>query len=208
MNLHDLHTKGDQELLSFLAEEIATEKKAQRTVKLPTTLDDFKITVDQSDVTLTKKFNKEEITVSLNVNHSVDADASDDPNATQKNEQGEVTEMRSRPSFDVDIKKGTQTLNFSCSFVREDTTTDSQEEYHDVFVIEEMSLTEGDDDEKIYVVAGDILDGYLYDLFMNMLEERGITIEFVDKLSDYCTSYEHQLYVTLLQKLEGFVGSK
>ena len=43
---------------------------------------------------------------------------------------------------------------------------------------------------------------------MNLLEERGISNEFVDKLSDFCTDYEHQLYVNLLTKLQNFVGQK
>jgi len=43
---------------------------------------------------------------------------------------------------------------------------------------------------------------------MNMLEERGVTNEFVDKLSAYATNYEHSLYVQLLSKLQNFVQSK
>ena len=43
----------------------------------------------------------------------------------------------------------------------------------DVFAIDEVTMFEGEDwNEKKYAVAGDILDGHLYDLFMNMLEVR------------------------------------
>jgi len=59
--------------------------------------------------------------------------------------------------------------------------------------------------EKCYAVAGDILDGYLYDLFMNMLEERGVNRDFAEKLSDYCSGYEHSLYISLLEDLQKFV---
>ena len=59
--------------------------------------------------------------------------------------------------------------------------------------------------EKRYAVAGDILDGYLYDLFMNMLEERGVNKDFAEKLSDYCSGYEHSLYISLLEDLQKFV---
>ena len=54
----------------------------------------------------------------------------------------------------------------------------------DVFAIDEVTMFEGENwTEKKYAVAGDILDGYLYDLFMNMLDERGVNKEFADKLS-------------------------
>ena len=40
----------------------------------------------------------------------------------------------------------------------------------DLFAIEEVTMYEGDKiSDKNYAVAGDILDGYLYDLFMQML---------------------------------------
>ena len=43
----------------------------------------------------------------------------------------------------------------------------------DVFAIDEVTMFEGEDwNEKKYAVAGDILDGHLYDLFMTMLEVR------------------------------------
>ena len=42
----------------------------------------------------------------------------------------------------------------------------------DMFVIDEVTMFEGENwSDKTYAVAGDILDGYLYDLFMNMLDE-------------------------------------
>jgi len=81
---------------------------------------------------------------------------------------------------------------------------DSNEEYNDIFVIDEVTLYEGEWKEETYAVAGDILDGYLYDLFMNMLEERGITNEFAEKMSEFCTEYEHDLYVDLLRRLQSF----
>ena len=43
----------------------------------------------------------------------------------------------------------------------------------DVFAIDEVTMFEGENwTEKKYAVAGDILDGHLYDLFMTMLEVR------------------------------------
>merc|ERR550534_2096874 len=57
---------------------------------------------------------------------------------------------------------------------------------------------------KKYAVAGDILDGNLYDLFMGMLDERGIDKQFAERLSTYCSAYEHGLYIKMLQDLQKF----
>jgi len=56
------------------------------------------------------------IVITLNVNHTVDAEPVEE--GAQGAEEG--GEMRSRPHFDVDIVKGTQTLTFSCSYAVED----------------------------------------------------------------------------------------
>ena len=76
----------------------------------------------------------------------------------------------------------------------------------DVFAIDEVTMFDGENwNEKKYAVAGDILDGYLYDLLMTMLDERGVNREFVEKLSDYCSAYEHSLYINLLTDLQKFI---
>jgi len=201
MKLHDLHAKGDKELVTFLKDEIAAETKGLKS-SIPKTVGEFQVNPNQAEVNLERKFNGETINVTFNVNHTVDSEVSDEqPRGEQQEPEGE---MRSKPNFDIHIKKDKQTLTFNCSFVREQ-SADPQEEYHDLFLIEEISLYEGEFNEQTYAVAGDILDGYLYDLFMNMLEDRGITNEFVEKLSDFATDYEHQLYVGMLQNLQTFV---
>lgn len=48
----------------------------------------------------------------------------------------------------------------------------------------------------------------MYDLLMNMLEERGVTNEFAEQLSTLCSDYEHSLYVNLLQGVQDFVKRK
>jgi len=75
----------------------------------------------------------------------------------------------------------------------------------DIFAIDEVTLYEGEWNDKKYAVAGDILDGYLYDLFMNMLDERGVNKAFVEGLSDYCSSYEQSQYIKMLEDLQRFV---
>lgn len=79
----------------------------------------------------------------------------------------------------------------------------------DIFGIDEVTIFEGEWTDKCYAVAGDVLDGYLYDLLMNLLEEKGISNDFVEKLSQYSTAYEHSQYVKFLDGVSTFtVGGK
>lgn len=39
---------------------------------------------------------------------------------------------------------------------------------------------------------------------MNLLEEKGITNEFAEKIADFSTVYEHSAYVGLLEGLSRF----
>lgn len=78
----------------------------------------------------------------------------------------------------------------------------------DVFVIDEISLFNGEWVDKNYAVAGDVLDGYLYDLLMNLLEEKGISNEFANKISNLSTNYEHSAYIGLLESLSKFTTGK
>jgi len=41
---------------------------------------------------------------------------------------------------------------------------------------------------------------------MNLLEEKGVSNEFADKLATFSTKYEHGLYVNLLEKLQKFAN--
>lgn len=44
---------------------------------------------------------------------------------------------------------------------------------------------------------------------MNLLEEKGVSNDFVEKLSQLATSYEHSLYVNFLESVSKFtVGGK
>jgi complement component 1 Q subcomponent-binding protein len=141
--------------------------------------------------------------VSFNVNHTVDTE--EEPEISPEQEKPEFGEMKSRPSFEIDIKQGKKTLSFTCSFLQ----GEAQEgEYNDVFGIDEVTIYEGEHSDKVYAVAGDVLDGYLYDLLMNFLEEKGVSNEFAEKLSDFSTAYEHQSYISLLESLSEFATEK
>ncbi|EDW02105.1 complement component 1 Q subcomponent-binding protein, mitochondrial [Drosophila grimshawi] len=199
----NVHTKGERELVEFLTEEILAERKVQKGKTVPTTLDGFSVKLTGSEVELSKQTDKEKVIISLNVNHTVDSEQ--EPEINPNADKPELGEMRSKPQFEVDIVKGNTTLSFTCSYLE----GEAQEgEYNDVFSIDEMSIYEGEWNEKIYAVAGDVLDGYLYDLLMNLLEEKGISNEFAEKLSDLATAHEHISYIALLEKLSKFTGSK
>jgi len=194
-------TQGDAELVKFLTEEIATEKKNARSAPK---LDGWKISADGSEVSLTKELVGEKVMITLNVNHTVDSAEPDDGSE-------EAPEMLSRPTFEVDIiKAGGKTLSFTCSYTQPEEQQPGQppqgeEEMDDVFAIDEVTMFEGDNhSDSCYAVAGDILDGYLYDLFMHMLEERGVDQAFAESLSEWCSAHEHSQYINLLTELEKF----
>jgi len=193
-----LASRADSELVEFLSEEIAAEKGNQKpVVEIP----GFVSKKEGAELTFTKNHGNEKIVVTLNVNHTVDSSEPDDGSE-------EAPEMKSMPNFEVDIVKSDgRTLSFSCSYLSPDDEPPSsqEEQFDDAFAIDEVTMFDGEEwSEKKYAVAGDILDGNLYDLFMGMLDERGIDKQFADNLSTFCSSYEHGLYIKMLQDLQKF----
>lgn len=113
---------GERELVEFLQDEIAAEKKAQKVSKIPTEIDGFKVKLDGAEVELTKQGDKEKIVISFNVNHTVDTDLNVDEEQDDKQQQQQqpnFSEMKSKPNFDVDIIKSGKTLSFTCAFINE-----------------------------------------------------------------------------------------
>ena len=49
---------------------------------------------------------------------------------------------------------------------------------------------------------------YLYDLLMNLLEEKGVSNEFAEKLAELSTAYEHSSYIGLLENVSKFTTGK
>ncbi|KAA0201335.1 hypothetical protein HAZT_HAZT003997 [Hyalella azteca] len=187
----------DQELAKFLQQEIADEKKSV-VPGLPSKFGDFTVKTNDAQMILYRKFNDETITITLDVNHSVDTDSE-----AQVTEDSGEAELRSRPSFEVDVAVASRVLSFTCSFMDagEVAETDEQNAIP-------VTIYDGEWTDETYCVSGDILDPQLYDHLMNYLEERGVSEEFVDKLSGLCSDYEHSLYVGLLEKLQSFVLKK
>jgi len=202
----------DEELTQFLTSEIELEKKSQNK-SLPA-IPGWSVSHDGSNVVFEKKFGDEKVVVRTNINHSVD----------QKNFGEEVneevaTEMVCRPEFSVEITKNNLTLGINCAFVdtedvedeqsaNPEMTTEDKQALEDEFQINEFSLFEGEFKENSYAVSGDVMDGSMYDLMMDLLHERGVNQEFARSLIQYTTVYEHTQYVGLLVKLKDFFSKK
>lgn len=200
------HTKAEKELVEFLAEEIIAEKKAQKLKTIPTELDGFKVSLNGADVTLEKQQDNETVRISFNINHTVDSDS--EPEIEMTNDNPDIGDMKSKPTFTIDVIRGNQTLGFTCSFNSEPGASGANESYNDIFGIDEITLYTGEHSDKVYAVAGEIIDGYLYDLLMNYLEEKGVSNEFAEKLIELSTNYEHTAYVSLLEGLSKFTAGK
>ena len=55
-------------------------------------------------------------------------------------------------------------------------------------------------------VAGDVLDGCFHNLLMDLLQERNIRKGYVEKLTDFSTACEHNLYIALLESTKKIVS--
>ncbi|RZC35316.1 complement component 1 Q subcomponent-binding protein, mitochondrial, partial [Asbolus verrucosus] len=201
MNKQQVHSKAERELVEFLTEEILAERKAQKSKTLPSELDGFKVQLNGAEVTLTKQLENEIIKITFNVNHTVDSDV--EPELHANMDKPDIGELKSKPAFKVEIVRGKTTLNLLCSFIG---PNDQEEGYNDVYGLDEISIYDGEWNENVYAVSGEVVDSYLYDLILNYLEEKGISNEFVEKLSEYSTAYEHSAYIGLLEGLSKFAS--
>nr|CAG4648797.1 EOG090X0APE [Polyphemus pediculus] len=184
-------SSGEKELVNFLVEEIEEEKKLKKTI--PTSIDGFEVKSNGAKLILTKKTGDETIKIELNINLSVDADA------PTQDDTPDI--LNSKPPFEVNVIKGNQTVMIGCSFVMEEVTAESPDFYY----IEDLTVFEGTHTDEVYTVSADILDGVMYDLLMNYLEEKGVTNAFAEKLCELATNYEQGQYITMLEKLKSFI---
>lgn len=109
--------------------------------------------------------------------------------------------LKSRPTFSIEIKRGDQILAFGCSFLPAE---EAEKEAAEDFQIDEFAIHNGEWDENVYTADCSVLDENLYDLLLNLLDERGIGEKFANELAEFSTSYEHQQYISLLEKLQKF----
>lgn len=201
-------TEVDKEISKFLDKEISYEK-SRATSSLPT-IPGFEIQTDGANVTLTKVSGKEKIVVRLSVNGSVDSIMSD--STTEK--EDEPPQMICRPPFDVEITKGDGTVfALQCSFPVQDQDFEDASQYakgqqteqiDDQFEIQDVAIHGGEWKDTTFSVSAATMDAELFDLLMDMLDERGINDEFIMQLVDFCTAYENKQYIGFLQNLKTF----
>ncbi|CAL1528742.1 unnamed protein product [Lymnaea stagnalis] len=201
-------TEVDKEISKFLDKEISYEK-SRATSSLPA-IPGFEIQTDGGDVTLTKLSGKEKIVVRLSVNGSVDSIMSDSP--TEK--EDEPPQMICRPPFEVEISKGDGTVfALQCSFPAQEHDFEDASQYakgqqaeqiDDQFEIQEVAIHGGEWKDTTFSVSAATMDAELFDLLMDMLDERGINDEFIVQLVDFCTAYENKQYIGFLQNLKAF----
>jgi len=216
-----LNTEGDKELSQFLKEEIAAEKLINKTPSHGPGVPGFDVSANGSNITLTKRFGDENIKIRINVNGVIDDIDEPEEDFQQNANQPDAPppiDLKARPDFTVEIKKPSgRSLVFNCRIFGSeslDPEVDDQAK-GDKFEIEHFSVLNKEDvdetgewDENVYLGEGSIIDGQMYDLLMNYLDERGVGVEFCDHLVDFATHYEHTQYLGLLENLKSFVEGK
>jgi len=188
------------DLTSFLSQEIKLEKQTRKDLPKVT---GFTLSTDGPNVTLTKSHNDETITVKFNVNGSLDNNETVPEEPIENDKAGKEPEpsaMKSRPHFSVDIKRGNHVLSFGCSFL----PTEGEKDIAEDFQIDELAIHSGDWNENVYTSDCSVLDGQLYDILLNLLDERGVGEKFANELAEFSTAYEHHQYIGLLEKLQTF----
>lgn len=202
-NVFFYSSEVDKEISSFLEKEIQYEV-SRSSNDLPK-IRGFEVKTVGGDVTLTKSVNKETIVIRLSVNGAVDSVASHDETPNQN----EPPEMVCRPPFEVEMKKENGSIfALQCSFpsVQEPFADGKQDDdkIEDQFEIQEVAFHEGEWQDETYTVSAATMDAELFDLLMDMLDERGINDEFISQLVDYCTAYENKQYITFLKSLKAY----
>ncbi|XP_052798030.1 complement component 1 Q subcomponent-binding protein, mitochondrial-like isoform X2 [Mya arenaria] len=206
-----VQTEADSKLGEFLSEEISREKET--VPEVISKVEGWEVETDGAGVILRKKFNDESVKVEFDVNDSVDSGSLYD--APPEAEGGsEVPPMVSRPPFEVEIKKKSgRTLTFMCEFTAQEPPYEGQNEegIEDQFQIVEVRVDQPSETgtiENFYSHSSAVMDGNLYEMLMDMLDERGIDDNFINKMVDFATSYEQQQYLNFLQKLRDVIQEK
>jgi hypothetical protein len=204
-SLQEKSSSTFQELSAFLSKEIQLEKEQHPVSALPK-ITGFEVKADGPNVTLTRAHDTDEqITVTFNVNGSLDnseepqveeLDAAKQPEATEP----EQSTMKSKPHFSVDLKRGDEVLSFGCSFL----STEGEKDAAEDFQIDELAIHSGDWNENVYTADCSVFDGQLYDILLNLLDERGVGETFANELAEFSSVYEQSQYVSLLERLQKF----
>jgi len=201
-------TTGEEDLEHFLSEEIQYELEGIQEIPQ---FNNFKLSMDGTEVKLKKTFNGENVVVSFNVNENINVDESPENSEVSEDEVPE-SDIVSYPSFSVAITKPSgKTLEYSCSIntgVNEDPDTDDEDQSFDLFRFDNVSVYNAEDGKKnIYEAETQNMDVNLYSMLMTILMERGVNGSFVNNLLDLSTTVEHRHYVNFLKDLKSFISN-
>ena len=202
-----------RDLNQFLEKEVKLEKSAQRHPSQLPKVQGYEVSETEKDtchlllsvqvetkgpeVILTRQSGKDKVKVTFNVTNTVnasesdqghDADASGQPASPVADGSSQASsQLKSRPTFTVDINRGGQTLSFLCSYLPDDYPEvpeqlavdpelgkDESPTALEDFQIDEFAIHEGDWNDKVYSADCAVIDGELYDKLLNLLEEHGI----------------------------------
>lgn len=176
-----------RDLQLFLQKEIQLEKKVQKHPQNLPEISNFEVFSNGPQVTLKNKFGENQVVVKFNVVNSLNAnDLDQDANINPHPQESQpTTQLKSRPSFTVEINKTGKILSFLCSFLPSDyaagiyqkeseTDQSNREELFEDFQIDEFTVHHGEWSEKMYSSDCSVVDGELYDKLLHLLDEHGI----------------------------------
>ncbi|KAK3084546.1 hypothetical protein FSP39_015148 [Pinctada imbricata] len=200
----------DAEFSQFLSEEIAREQESHKDHQEVKTVEGWTPEFKGTDVVLSKSHKNEKISVKFNIVDSVDV--ADD---SLESEETKDVKMLSKPPFVVEIHKaGGKILTLECQFSGMDEELDTPEAdqqedvYGDKFQILEIALHDSEISSTSYSAQTSTMDASMYEMLMDMLDDRGIDDKFMDQLLNFCTDYEHAQYIKFLGDLKSFVDTK
>ncbi|XP_013385378.1 complement component 1 Q subcomponent-binding protein, mitochondrial-like isoform X1 [Lingula anatina] len=206
-------SEADQAMSEYLASEIKMEKEMGAKGKGKESMPGWETECNGCNVILKKMRGDETITVKFNVNHSVDSNFDDtyseEGDVAEKEEEPELV---SRPMFSVELSKGGTILQMTCVFsdANEPIEPDQTEEdvFEDAFSIDDVALLrQGESNsEAVYSLTAGVMDADVYQLLMNMLDERDIGEQFAQDLQSFATAYEHKQYISFLEGLKAFAS--
>jgi len=204
-------SKAFKGLVQKLDREIKEEKQNMSQKEELPKITGFDIKTEGPNVTLTKSYGDEKITVKFTVNNSltssdhVDNDEFDgEKSQKEPSADSHHPDFRSRPPFMVTISRASKNLSFNCSFMEGSADDAEADAVEDDFEIDEFAVHEKEMDEKVYTADCGFIDGDLYDNLLDILEERGIGHDFGKDLVNFASTYELRQYVDLLEKLKSF----
>ncbi|CAB3378551.1 Hypothetical predicted protein [Cloeon dipterum] len=193
--IHDqeVPSTAERELLNYLNNEISTRKHQLKELL------GFMIEVKGSALKLSKELgNDERIKIYCNVNHMV-YPVEDPP-------QDKNGKKRPKPILKIEVIKGDQILDLTCSF-------NYRRHHGNVynFNIDELTLYEGERKNETYAIIGENITCETYemhDLLMDMLVDMGLNSLFARKLYDLANEHERKQRLDLLERMLKFVDSK